>query len=227
VPVTAINSAALAVLAVGLGASAVVMANESSASVPITTHRGRPVNHQWSKSLAAERWLAGLLPVPYFSLLRPLHEVEIARRFARLPAYFDVVTSCNQAYTAVGRAAGTRWCGHCPKCRFVFLALAPFLSPLAVRHIFDGIDPLAELDAVEPYRAILGLGGEPPLECVGTVRESQWAMAQLAGSDDWRHHVVVRALAPEIPDLGGWDPLVERGEHAIPSDWIEVADALA
>lgn len=227
VPVTAINSCALAALATGIGADAVVMSNESSASVPITTYRGLAVNHQWSKSLECEHALAALLPVPYFSLLRPLHEVEICRRFAALPDYFDVVTSCNQAYTAAGRAAGTRWCGDCPKCRFVFLALAPFLPPAVLTRIFEGHDLLADAAASDAYRGILGIGGAPPLECVGTTRESRWALARLAESAAWRDRAVVRALGSEVAVVAGWDPLAERGVHRIPADWIEVADALA
>ena len=193
VPVTAIHSSALAALAVGHGCDAVVMSNEASASVPITEYRGMPVNHQWSKGLACEAALAALLPVPYFSLLRPLHEVEICRRFSGLGRYFGVVTSCNRAYTATGRAAGVRWCGQCPKCRFVFLGLAAFLDPATVVGIFDGLDLLADPGAVEAYRAILGLGGPPPMECVGTTRESKWAMARLADSPSWRQHAVVKA----------------------------------
>ncbi len=227
VPVTAINSAALCVVAVGLGAAAVVMSNESSASVPTTSHRGQPVNHQWSKSLAFERALSAIVPVPYFSLLRPLHEVEISRRFAGLTRYFGVVTSCNQAYTAIGRAAGLRWCGDCPKCRFVFLGLSAFLPPSTVAGIFDGLDLLADPAGIEPYRAILGLGGEPPMECVGTARESRWAMARLTESKEWSGHLVVRALALLVDDVGGWDPIHERGEHSIPPLWEVAADALA
>lgn len=229
VPVTAINSAALAALAVGLGLSAVVMSNESSASVPIADYRGMPVNHQWSKGIDCERMLADLLPVPYFSLLRPLHEVEICRRFAQLPDYFDTVTSCNRAYTAVGRAAGTRWCGDCPKCRFVYLGLAAFLPPATMRSMFDGADLLADGSqrALDEYRALLGIAGEPPMECIGTTRESAWAIARLGQDPQWRDHAVVRALRDEVHVLEGWDPLSERAAHRIPASWLGVLDALA
>jgi hypothetical protein len=229
VPVTAINSAALAALGVAIGASAVVMSNESSASVPMAEHRGLAVNHQWSKGLDFERTFAALAPVAYFSLLRPLHEVEIGRRFAGLDRYFDVVTSCNVAYTAQGRAAGVRWCGQCPKCRFVFLALAPFLPPESLRRVFGGADPLADASGADGYRAILGLAGPPPMECVGTTRESCWAMATLGEDPAWRDRPVVRALAASARAVveSGWDPLAERGPHAIPVEWQDAADALA
>jgi len=229
VPVTAINSAALAALAVGLGFSAVVMSNESSASVPIAEYRGMPVNHQWSKGIECERALGELLPVPYFSLLRPLHEVEICRRFAQLPDYFDTVTSCNRAYTAVGRAAGTRWCGDCPKCRFVFLGLAAFLPPDTMQRMFDGADLLDDGSqrAFDAYRALLGIAGEPPMECIGTTRESSWAMVRLAADPQWRDHAVVSALGKEVHVLAGWNPLDERAPHRVPSAWMGVLDALS
>jgi hypothetical protein len=227
VPVTAINSTALALLASAHGIGNVVMSNESSASVPITSHGGRPVNHQWSKSLECEATLAGLLPVRYFSLLRPLHEVEICRRFATLTGYFGVVTSCNQAYTAVGRAAGTRWCGTCPKCHFVFLGLAPFLTRAELVGIFDGRDLLDDPANEIGFRSVLGMGGPPPMECVGTARESKWAMARLADSDEWRNCAVVSSLAREVDVVAGWSPLDERGPHGIPTDWIGALDALA
>ena len=228
VPVTAINSAALAALSIGLGYSAVIMSNEASASVPLAQYRGIAVNHQWSKSLDCERLLSEYLPVPYFSLLRPLHEVEICRRFAGLPRYFDTVTSCNRAYTAAGRASGMRWCGDCPKCRFVFLGLAPFLSPETMQRIV-GLDLLADASAAaaDAYRAILGISGEPPMECIGTVDESNWAMARLAQDPRWGNHAVVQALASEVPVNPTWDPLSERSEDRIPDEWRKAADALS
>ena len=228
VPVTAINSAALAALCIGLGYSAVIMSNEASASVPLAHYRGMDVNHQWSKSLDCEELLSTYLPGIYFSLLRPLHEVEICRRFAKLPQYFDTVTSCNRAYTAAGRASGTRWCGDCPKCRFVFLGLAPFLPPHTLQRIV-GTDLLADTSAAaaDTYRAILGIAGEPPMECIGTIDESNWALSQLAGSPEWGSHAVVRALAEEVRVDPSWDPLSERGDHCIPGEWREAADALS
>lgn len=228
VPVTAINSAALAALCIGLDYAAVIMSNEASASVPLAHYRGMDVNHQWSKSLDCEELLSMYLPGIYFSLLRPLHEVEICRRFAKLPQYFDTITSCNRAYTAAGRASGTRWCGDCPKCRFVFLGLAPFLPPDTMQRIV-GADLLADTStaAADAYRAILGISGEPPMECIGTVDESNWAMLQLAHSPEWGNHAVVRALAGEVRVDPAWDPLSERDIDAIPDDWRKAADALS
>src|SRR5204863_10132709 len=108
-------------------ADEVVFSNERSADAPSFWSHGLPVNHQYSKGLAAERRLRNVLAevtpeLAYYSLLRPLSELQIAGLFARLEAFQPVFTSCNAAFRLEeGRRVG-RWCGQCPKCRFVFLA---------------------------------------------------------------------------------------------------------
>ena len=42
-------------------------------------------------------------------------------------AYHGVFTSCNRAFKLQERDR-TSWCADCPKCRFVFLCLGPFLG---------------------------------------------------------------------------------------------------
>jgi hypothetical protein len=73
----------------------------------------------------------------------------------------------------------------------------------------------------------VGRGAEVPLECIGTVRENAWAMRRLNADPRWRDAAVVRSLAPLLDDDPGFDPLAERGPHAIPPEFAEAADALA
>ena len=80
---------------------------------------------------------------------------------------------------------------------------------------------------VDAYRAIVGAGGEPPMECIGTLRESAWAVQRLATDSRWSAHPVVVALAPEVHSVPGWDPLSERGPHCVPPAWMGALDALA
>ncbi|WP_258378254.1 hypothetical protein, partial [Micromonospora endophytica] len=175
IPVTAINSLIAVATAVLHGLGPVVMSNERSASDPNLIWNGHEINHQWSKGVEAEGLLraalaehAGLTE-PYFSLLRPLSELHIARLFATIDRYDDVVTSCNAAFKL--RDASERWCRDCPKCRFVFLALAPFMSRERITHIFGG-DLLADATQIPGYRELLGVDGHKPFECVGEVEES-------------------------------------------------------
>lgn len=202
VPVTAIVSSVAVVSAVLGGHDTVAMSNERSADQP-TLHddAGRPVNHQWSKSSAFERAFADLVrtqvhpDLVYASFLRPASELSIARRFATLTAHHGSFNSCNRAFHLRGET--TEWCGQCPKCRFVFLVLAPFLSPDALMGIF-GRDLLEDGSQVDGFAALAEIGGPKPFECVGESGESAAALRCLASRPEWQDHAVVAALAPHV-----------------------------
>ncbi|HEX2252397.1 MAG TPA: hypothetical protein VHQ65_03920 [Thermoanaerobaculia bacterium] len=165
----------LAVLAAAaLGTRWVVLANERSAGFANLTVDGLAVNHQWGKSLAAERAFADhaerhlVRGLGFFSLLAPLWEIQIARIFARYPAYHRRFLSCN-----LGQRRGA-WCGHCPKCAFVYLLLAAFLPADEVAAIFGG-----ELLASPRIRYWVErlTRGRKPFECVGTREEARLALS--------------------------------------------------
>ena len=82
---------------------------------------------------------------------------------------------------------------------------------------------------LEPDRANLVLAASVGLrrECIGTLRESVWAVQRLAADPRWSAHPVVVALAPEVHSVPGWDPLSERGPHCVPPAWMGALDALA
>lgn len=204
VPVTAIVSAVAVVAAVLGGHDTVAMSNEASADQPtLVDDDGRPVNHQWSKSSAFEHQFAALVTsqvnrqLVYASFLRPASELAIARRFASLTDHHASFNSCNRAFHLRGET--TDWCGNCPKCRFVFLILAPFLSRDEVVGIV-GRDLLDDPDQRDGFAALAEIDGPKPFECVGDSAESAAALACLASRGAWRDHAVVRMLAPEVGD---------------------------
>ena len=82
----------------------------SADEATLVTSDGLVVNHQWSKSTAFERLLQPLLPagLGYFSLLRPLQEIAIARCFAELGTFDTVAISCNNVYLRDPRGASRR-----------------------------------------------------------------------------------------------------------------------
>jgi len=206
VPVTAIVSLVAVAQALVTGADEVVFSNERSANVGSFVANGLPVNHQYSKGLAAERRLRGALAevtaeLTYYSLLRPLSEVQIAALFARLEPYLPVFTSCNAAFRIEEGRRVERWCGHCPKCRFVFLVLAAFLPRERLTGIF-GADLLADPAQIEGYRELLGLTGFKPFECVGEIEESQVALVLAARGGEWNDAAVVEALLGELRAIG-------------------------
>ncbi|SCL36831.1 hypothetical protein GA0070624_5663 [Micromonospora rhizosphaerae] len=234
IPVTAINSLIAVATAVLHGLGPVVMSNERSASDPNLIWNGHEINHQWSKGVEAEGLLraalaehAGLTE-PYFSLLRSLSELHIARLFAGIDRYDHVVTSCNAAFKL--RDASERWCRDCPKCRFVFLALAPFMPRERLVHIFGG-DLLADPDQIPGYRELLGVDGHKPFECVGEVEESVVALSLLAEQDQWRDAPVVRALAEAVPDTA-WsaaatsDVFTPGGPNFVPATYAKTLTTL-
>jgi hypothetical protein len=236
VPITGILSSIALAAAVLHGFDAIAMSNEHSASAPNLAIGDREINHQYSKSYAFEQDLAEYVAnhispdIAYFSLLRPFSEIEIARRFARYPQYFPIFQSCNTVFrqAVAGRAAG--WCGDCPKCRFVFLALAPFVDKPTLIGIF-GRDLLDDLAQLEGFAALCGLGQYKPFECVGEVAESTAVVAHLGAQPDWRDDAVLRALPAAFPTLRDADPadywavFTRRGPHRVPAHYLAMLDA--
>ncbi len=205
-----------------VGAESVVLSNEASAdeaSVP-----GTEVNHQYSKSFAFERdmnWYIRerfALPVRYFSLLRPFHELQIACRFAALPQFHRAFKSCN-----VGSKENI-WCGRCAKCLFVWLMLAPFLPQAELARIFGRNlweDPALE----EELCALLGLRPAKPFECVGTVEEARAAvaliLARCAGAGETPPSVLLRLPQERLPSSAEALALLRafRQEHGVPETY--------
>ncbi|WP_217913048.1 hypothetical protein [Miltoncostaea marina] len=235
VPVTAIVTCAAIVAALLHGCDAVVMSNERSASAGSFEwpEYGGVVNHQHSKGWGSERDLAELVrrevagDLRVFSLLRPWSELAISRAFAALPEHHGTFMSCNRVFR-IDRPAASGWCGECPKCRFVFLALAPFTPREALVGTF-GRDLLDDPAGEDGYRAILGIDADKPFECVGEVDEARAAMRALAASPQWAGAAIVERLGPLAgpPDPGAVAPwLTPAGEHAIPERHLRAAGAL-
>ena len=239
IPVTAVNSAILVLAALLTGAGQVVFSNERSASYGslIVSADGtvtNEVNHQWSKGWAfeqafgehVERTVAADLH--YYSLLRPLSELAVARQFAKSDHYDAHFSSCNRNFHILGEKPAQRWCGLCPKCHFVFLALAPFMPKTRLVRIF-GRNLLDDAGQAPGFDALLEFQDHKPFECVGEGRESRAAMAALAARADWREDALVARFVQEIqPQLDAAelaiDPLLElTGEHRVPASvWERV-----
>ncbi|MDO4708320.1 MAG: UDP-N-acetyl-alpha-D-muramoyl-L-alanyl-L-glutamate epimerase [Pseudomonadota bacterium] len=227
IPVTAINSAIMVVAAILTDADQVVFSNERSASYGSLIAGSGEVNHQWSKGWDFERRFGEHVAqhvaadLHYYSLLRPLSELAVARQFAKSSHYDAHFSSCNRNFHILGERPASRWCGVCPKCHFVFLALAPFmpkprLTGIFGRNLLDTESEQAGFDALMEYH------DHKPFECVGEARESRAAMAALAERPEWQEDALVRRFAREIaPQLQGEDLslaalLNPAGEHRIP-----------
>ncbi|MGB4859056.1 MAG: UDP-N-acetyl-alpha-D-muramoyl-L-alanyl-L-glutamate epimerase [Dokdonella sp.] len=231
VPVTAINSAILVIAALLYDFDDIAFSNERSASSATLEYDGQEINHQWSKGWEFERdfgtWVASNVAsdLHYYSLLRPWSELAIAERFASFSGYDDVFSSCNRNFRLLGPKPADRWCGHCPKCHFVFLALAPFMPKPRLLSIF-GRNLLDDLSQASGFDALLEFRDHKPFECVGEGRESRAAMTALAARAEWLEDALVRRFANEIqPHLIGdvvLAALLEaQGPHRIPAVLLE------
>jgi len=146
----------------------IALSNENSANE--STVPGTNINHQYSKSIEFESDFRNYVAeniskeVQYFSFLRPLSELQIAKLFSQCEAYHPVFRSCN---------AGSKtnsWCGHCPKCLFTWIILSPFLSKEKLIAIF-GKDLMADETLRPIFEELNGTAPVKPFECVGTVEE--------------------------------------------------------
>jgi hypothetical protein len=236
IPITAIIACAALLTAALHGHDAVVLANERSASEGNLLFDGIMVNHQFSKSAEAEALIraaaAEAAPdIEIFSILRPASELAIARRFATLTNYHQAFTSCNAIFRLDPALRRASWCADCPKCRFVFLILAPFMDPDALAAIF-GSAMLDDQTQFPGFALLAATGGHKPFECVGEEDDCLAAISLLAKDPRWRNRPVVRRLVDDVLAPRGDDPgRVEAAfelsdKHWVPNQLIEDVHAL-
>lgn len=232
VPFSAILAFTAQLVAVLGGFGAVIAANERSASFGNVTVGGIEVNHQWSKSLRFEELFQSwqrrhLARVPtYFSLLRPLSELKIARLFGSYPQWFGSVTSCNTNFRLRG-GEGRRWCGRCAKCVFAAILLTPWLDEAGIVTVF-GVSPLSDADNLPVVQQLLGVRDHKPWDCVGTpdeVAAALWLASERRGNSDlpiMRWFREERALGMTDPEGLVRRELAPGDDHRIPPSWIGV-----
>lgn len=157
----------------------IALSNERSSNEGNTHYLGKEINHQYSKSWDFEKKFQAygkkyLAPnIEYFSFLRPLYELQIAKLFAQYPRYFATFLSCNEARkTSSGKVKPTgKWCGVCSKCLFVFTSLYPFVETKQLVKIF-GSNLFEDKNLLHLMEELAGERNFKPFECVGTTKES-------------------------------------------------------
>lgn len=160
------------------GQKYIIAANEYSANFPNVEIDGQAINHQYTKSVENEVAMERLfdhagIPIRYFSITRPLYELQIMKIFARYPIYHHEFISCNQ-----GLADGI-WCLQCPKCAFVVGALYIFDQASAESvwgpktEVYSNKKQLVDesIELINP--------DVKPFECIGTTEENAVLLAKL------------------------------------------------
>jgi len=175
-PFSAMLAFASAYVASRLGVRHIALSNESSANEPSVP--GTKVNHQYSKSLEFEQDFRQYMhahvdqQIGYFSLLRPLNELQIAALFSSFKHYHQVFRSCNAG------SKENRWCCKCAKCLFTYVILSPFLYEQQLQEVF-GKNLLVDPDLQVMLFDLCGDGANKPFECVGTTDEVNAALVHV------------------------------------------------
>ena len=157
-----------------LGKKYIALSNENSANESNVV--GEKINHQYSKSFEFEadfgNYSAKFLkaPVKYFSFLRPLNELQIAKIFSKHEKYHPVFKSCNVG----SKGAEWKWCCDCAKCLFAYTILSPFLYREKLVNIF-GEDLFEKESLLKTFIELTGNGEVKPFDCVGTFEEVNFA----------------------------------------------------
>lgn len=179
------------------GYSHAVLGHEASANRGnlIWNATGEDVNHQWGKSVDAERLLDEyvrshlITDIGVFSVLMPIHDVLIFELLRQDESALHSTHSCNIAKP---------WCKRCPKCAYVWLNYRAHLSAAPVDAIFP--ENLLELpENHHSFHDMVGLGEHTPFECIGHLEESRLALALCAARgflEPWG-----RQLADKLPPL--------------------------
>ncbi len=233
IPITAIISTIAVASAILNGFDTVVMSNEHSASAPNVHYNGLDINHQYSKSFEFEldfsRYISEHISpdIHYFSFLRPLSEANITRRFAKLKKYHSVFKSCNTAFRQEASRRGKHWCCNCPKCRFIFLALAPFLEKSQLIEIFEH-NLLDDNAQYEGFAELCGLSSHKPFECVGEIEESALLMQKLHTHNDWKNDAIVKETGQQLDrDSYNFEQRFQhlfdiKEPHHVPHDYLRM-----
>lgn len=228
IPISIIFALVGSILAANNRYSYTVVANEASASTPQINSNGNHVNHQWSKSFESEQGLQNYLhqtvsrQLTYFSAIRPLNSVTVAKLFSNYPTYFTKFTSDNFVFRIdQSKRPNGRWSLNSPKSLSSFILLAPWLNEASLREIFSR-NFLNEDTLVELFLRLVGKQGTPPLDCVGTIKELKASLNTLVQQKRFTDSYLVKSIIGD-DFIGSNQPQVEdflhiENEEAFPAE---------
>jgi hypothetical protein len=206
IPITGIYSTIALLCAVLYDYQNVIMSNERSANYGNVKYDGIEINHQWSKSAEFEKLFQEYIynnvspSLQYFSLLRPWSELQIIQEFTKYPEYFFKFSSCNNNFKitpGVKQSVTKLWCGHCPKCAFIFSLLSAYLPKDEVVKIF-GKNLYADEQLIPLYKELLGIKDFKPFECVGTPEEVSLAFSMASAQGEYKDNPLMKMFEKEV-----------------------------
>lgn len=199
----------------------IVLSNEDSANEPTVLNTN--INHQYSKSYEFEKDFYEYtstyfkININYFSLLRPIKEIQIAKLFSRYLKYHNIFKSCNVG----SKGLEWYWCCNCPKCLFVYIILTPFLNRKELVNIF-GEDLLDKKELEETFLELTGNKETKPFECVGTIEEVNFALNEYIKNNSELPYLVrlykEKYYKKEYIDLN----YVNKDNNNVPLEYLEL-----
>ncbi|MDO8265991.1 MAG: hypothetical protein Q7T41_03545 [Candidatus Saccharibacteria bacterium] len=228
IPISLIFALTGCIVAVAKGDRYVIVANEASASIPHAKHEGSDINHQWSKSLEFEKSFQVYIHkyvttnLDYFSLIRPLTSVAVAKLFSSYPKYYEVFTSDNSVFKINANSQSSRWSNDSPKSLSSYILLAPWIDEYNLVKIF-GHNFLDDNNLSELFLSLLGANENPVLDCVGTPSELRLCLSIIYSQDRFKESYLMRIakeqnLIIQNYDLALVSALDLSNNHAIPED---------
>lgn len=214
IPITSIVAFISVCVGIIYNCNATIISNEKSANIGNTVLNGIEINHQWSKSFEAEKLIHNFIQkyitpqFNYFSLIRPMSELQIAEKFAKIGKYNDAFSSCNKNFKIIKTDKTKRWCCDCDKCRFVFLIFAPFIKKEELIKIF-GENLLNEEAQLNGYLELVGLSNIKPFECVGEIEECALAFHMLENTK-FDNDFIVKEILEKINNKYNFEDLKKK-----------------
>lgn len=202
VPISAIYAFVSLLYAYAGKYSYVVFANERSSNYGNAEYLGETVSHQWSKSREFEDMFRQYInkyictTINYFSILRPLYEISIAKIFIKYPHYFSVFSSSNHNFK-IKNDNPQKWDKNSAKTAFAYSLLAAYLPKSEVVKIF-GQDLYGDNNLLEIFRELLGLKKIKPFDCVGTPEEVTLAMYFAHQHGDFEGSSIMKMFIEEV-----------------------------
>ena len=185
IPISLVFALSGCLLAAAKNSKYVVVANEASSSIPQASWQGMQVNHQWSKSLEFERLFQEYLKrevdpnLNYFSAIRPLTSLGVAKVFTQYPSYFSVFTSDNSVFRIKQTDRDhPRWSQDSPKSLSSYILLSPYMTDEQLHNTF-GRKFLDMPELEQLFISLLGRSNTPILDCVGTPNELLYSLQEL------------------------------------------------
>lgn len=199
----------------------IVLSNEGSANEPTVLDTN--INHQYSKSYEYEKDFNEYtkkyfnIDINYFSLLRPIKEIQIAMMFSNYKKYHKIFKSCNVG----SKSIPWNWCCDCPKCLFVYIILSPFLTKEERIDIF-GREVYDNKNLETSFLELIGVNETKPFECVGTIDEVIFSLNKFIEKNNELPYLVKLYKDNYYKELDIDLSYIEETEHNVPNEYLNI-----